>query len=364
MMWTPCSDPLAQGLPYQRTPHYPQDSKQITCLNPQDSKQITCLKRRIEQVALRNVQTNVNVAPRRAYSSSAISSRQSEAETAGVSSEGHLMPIQPAMLLSPPRQKDRRDFIKPPGYQQPTSARTGQGVAATGRFLGMGGDPTSANNARVPDAVPSSINAQHPHGSTGTGNQNARISTSMPSSMNNQTHHAPPNLLLNNFTGASEKQRQSAPSIISVGSSSTRYLSLPSEHGEANVIRNMLQTDVPPAGRVGPNGQDLPQHSQNINKVSFASFKDSSLDGTVIPDVETPTETPIDFSQKIASLSKQREEAEARLQQLKSDYGSKGGMGGMQRPATSGAEASTQIIPSRAGNQHTLSGISQLKNLI
>ncbi|XP_041475279.1 uncharacterized protein LOC121423838 [Lytechinus variegatus] len=260
------------------------------------------------------------------------SSRQQE------SSDFHLRPIQPAMLLSPPRQKDRRDFIKPPGYQS-------QLAKGAPHVLTHGGisNPTSTLSGGVkgstfqPQAVFLGTRSKFSGDPSLDVNRNDFV---------NPSGYPPREPLLNNYTSDPDGLREGVSPTLSVGSSSTRYLSLPGIPGETNMIKNILHhgntnPSLLQPDRPGPNGQDQQQHQplRNVHPMTMDTVYEASLDGSVEP--AGREDTSVDMNEKIASLSRQRVEAQARLEHLKDMYG------GEERPTTSGREATENKIPTK-----------------
>ncbi|XP_003725601.2 uncharacterized protein LOC100893684 isoform X1 [Strongylocentrotus purpuratus] len=278
-------------------------------------------------------------------------SRQ-QTDTLTTSSGQHLRPIQPAMLLSPPRQKDRRDFIKPPGYQSQPLMSAPYGItpgAITSTNIGSNLSGGLKGSTHQPQAVFFGSRSQF------SNDPSYAVRSSDPI---NKSRHPPQAPLLNNYTPNPDGQKEGAPSTISMDSSSTRYLSLPGNHGETNVVKNILQqgasdttnrhhpSHVHP-DRVGPNGQDR-QHQQlsrNVHPIAMETVYESSLDGTVEP--AGREDNSVDMNEKIASLSRQRVEAQARLEHLKDVYGGEDGMTAPQRPTTSGGEATDRRISTK-----------------
>ncbi|XP_071486743.1 uncharacterized protein [Diadema antillarum] len=264
-----------------------------------------------------------------------------------------LHPIQPAMLLSPPRQKDRRDFIRPQGYQQTMAYR--EHAPNTGAAGSRGSNTASAMPASGPASGPASRSAAVPI-MRPAGIQSGQLLH--PNASLNQTG-APPFYSLNNQARPAQTKlpasdhlqdsRQTAPSVLSLDSSSTRYLSLPSQHREAVVIKNILKPELPPAGeahqdplvrhRPGPNGQDHSHPPQAGDQDSLRGLDSESADGTVEANSEIAAELSVDMNEKIAALSRQRAEAQARLQQLKNVHTANKSIDIQQRPSTSGAGA-------------------------
>nr|XP_054764593.1 uncharacterized protein LOC129271235 [Lytechinus pictus] len=260
------------------------------------------------------------------------SSRQQE------SSDFHLRPMQPAMLLSPPRQKDRRDFIKPPGYQS-------QLVKGASHGLTHGGisNPTSTLSGGVkgstyqPQAVFLGTRSKFSGDPSRDVNRNDFV---------NPSGYPPREPPLNNYTSDPDGLREGVSPTLSVGSSSTRYLSLPGNPGENNMIKNILHhgntnPSLLQPDRPGPNGQDQQQHQplRNVHPIKVDTVYEASLDGSV--ELAGREDTSVDMNEKIASLSRQRVEAQARLEHLKHMYG------GEERPTTSGREATDNKIPTK-----------------
>ena len=166
--------------------------------------------------------------------SGAFTGSRQQTDTLTTSSSQHLRPIQPAMLLSPPRQKDRRDFIKPPGYQS-------QPLMSAPYGLAPGGIPSTSISSNLSGGLKGSTHQPQAvfFGSRSqfSNDPSYAVRSSDPI---NKSRHPPQPPLLNNYTPNPDGQKEGAPSTISMDSSSTRYLSLPGNHGETNVIKNIL----------------------------------------------------------------------------------------------------------------------------
>ncbi|XP_072172600.1 uncharacterized protein [Diadema setosum] len=271
-----------------------------------------------------------------------------------------LHPIQPAMLLSPPRQKDRRDFIRPQGYQQTMAYR--EHAPNTGAAGSRGSNTTSAMPASGLAAVPTMKPAGIPSGQSLHPNASLNQTGAPPYySLNNQARPAQIKLLASDHL---QDDRQTAPSVLSLDSSSTRYLSLPSQHREAVVIKNILKPELPPAGearqdllernRPGPNRQDRSRPPQAGDQDSLRGLDSESADGTVEANSEIAAELSVDMNEKIAALSRQRAEAQARLQQLKNVHTANSSMDSRRRPTTSGAGAP---LNQTNGTSYTQTGV-------
>lgn len=282
--------------------------------------------------------------------SGAFTSSRQQTDTLTTSSSQHLRPIQPAMLLSPPRQKDRRDFIKPPGYQS-------QPLMSAPYGLAPGGIPSTSISSNLSGGLKGSTH-QPQAVFFGSRSQFSNDPSYAVRSSDPIIRHPPQPPLLNNYTPNPGGQKEGAPSTISMDSSSTRYLSLPGHHGETNVIKNILHQGAsdttnrhhPPHAhpdRVGPNGQDRQQQQlpRNVHPIAMETVYESSLDGTVEP--AGGEDNSVDMNEKIASLSRQRVEAQARLEQLKDVYGGEDSMTAPQRPTTSGGEATDGRISTK-----------------